>query len=405
MMVKTLPPVRSIIEAIAAAASAWSDPAFESRQRIRAAVSERTQYSLPVVDYAFDRLFRSITAAAMRDVIAAELGSVEVLDRFVTRAEGISARALPVGRVCVVASRTTIGVAIVPAIFALCAKCEVLVKDREDHLVAAFFATLAERLPELAQFAHARPWRGDDDRVDLAQFACVVAFGSDATLNAISQALCVPTRFIAYPSKASAGYVAREALSNESDAAAVARGAARDMLLYDGEGCLSLRTIFVERGGRIAPERFCELLAAAIESADERFPATTRIEPSAQRAMARELANFRTAVADRVVADPQTSYLVLLDAPAQEPPLFIPRALGVRSVDGPDEAATYLTNHRISVEALAVAPSSKSLLALAARTGAARIAPFGSLQAPALANLHGGRPRIAEFVRWLVDET
>lgn len=404
MMVKTLP-VRSIIEAIAAAALAWSDPAFETRRGIRAAVSERTQYSLPVVDYAFDRLFRSITADAMYGVIAAELGSVEVLDRFAKRAEGVSARTLAIGRVCVVASRTTIGVAIAPAIFALCAKCDVLVKDREDHLVAAFFATLSERLPELAPFATARPWRGDDDRVDLAQFDGVVAFGNDSTLNAISQTLRVPTRFIAYPSKASVGYVAAEALSNESEAAAIARGAARDMLLYDGEGCLSLRTIFVERGGRIAPERFCELLAEAIETADERFPATTRIEPSAQRAMARELATFRSVVADRVVGGPQTSYLVVLDAPAHEPPLLIPRTLSVRSVEEAGEAATYLERHHINVEALAVAPSGKRLLELAARTGAARIARFGSLQAPALATPHGGHPRIAEFVRWLVDET
>jgi hypothetical protein len=33
-----------------------------------------------------------------------------------------------------------------------------------------------------------------------------------------------------------------------------------------------------------------------------------------------------------------------------------------------------------------------------------RIAPFGTLQHPPLASPHGGRPRIAEFVRWVSDE-
>jgi hypothetical protein len=37
--------------------------------------------------------------------------------------------------------------------------------------------------------------------------------------------------------------------------------------------------------------------------------------------------------------------------------------------------------------------------------GASRIARFGSLQIPQLGGFHGGRPRIADFVRWIVDET
>ena len=66
------------------------------------------------------------------------------------------ARAIAAGSVCVVSSRTTIGVAIVPAVFALCAKCDVLVKDREDGLVRAFFSTLAEERAEFAEAARAQ---------------------------------------------------------------------------------------------------------------------------------------------------------------------------------------------------------------------------------------------------------
>ena len=162
-MVKSLP-VRSIVDAIDAAATAWRNPALEARQRARSAVSERMEYSLPVVDYAFDRLFRSITADGLCSVIAAELGCLDVLDRFVEREPGLSARALAIGRVCIVSSRTTIGVAILPAIFALCAKCDVLVKDREDRLVGAFLATLGAASPQLGGAAAAVPWRSERDR-------------------------------------------------------------------------------------------------------------------------------------------------------------------------------------------------------------------------------------------------
>jgi hypothetical protein len=42
---------------------------------------------------------------------------------------------------------------------------------------------------------------------------------------------------------------------------------------------------------------------------------------------------------------------------------------------------------------------------MAAAIGASRIASFGTLQTPPLGTFHGGRPRIAEFVRWVSDQT
>src|SRR5580704_3172726 len=178
MMVKTLP-VRSIIDAIARGAAAWCDPRLEVRRRALDAVSARMGYSPSVVEFAFERLFRPMTGDAIAAVIAGELGSLDALDAFVHRAAGGPARALSIGRVCIISSRTTIGVAIVPAIFALCAKCEVLVKDREDHLVSAFFATLTETLAELGDAVAALPWRGASDAVNLDAFDSVVAFGND----------------------------------------------------------------------------------------------------------------------------------------------------------------------------------------------------------------------------------
>ena len=180
MMFKTLP-VRSIIDAVAGASAAWSDARFEPRRRALDAVGARTGYSPPVVEFAFDRLFRRMTGDAIAGVIAGELGSLDVLDAFVHRSARGATRALPIGRVCVISSRTTVGVGIVPAIFALCAKCEVLVKDREDHFVSAFFATLTEMRAELGDAVAARPWRGESDAVNLDAFDAIVSFGNDRT--------------------------------------------------------------------------------------------------------------------------------------------------------------------------------------------------------------------------------
>ncbi len=403
-MVKA-PPVRSIIDAVARAASAWSDSRYAPRRRAVDAVSARTGYSAPVVEYAFDRLFRSLGGDAIAAVISRELGSLEVLDGFVDTGVRGAMRALPVGRVCVISSRTTIGVALVPAIFALCAKCEVLVKDREDHLVAAFFATLTEMLAQLSDAVAARPWLGESDAVDLDAFDSVVAFGSDRTLAAIGGALHSQTRLIAYPSKLSAGYLTLQSLAVPAIAETAARGAARDMLLYDGEGCLSLRALFIERGAKVSPSGFCEMLRAAIEQAVAEFPATASARSSARLSMARDTASFRMAPGQQIFTDARSSYLLLLDPPFDEPPLLLPRALSVYSVAAPSAAVAYLQRHGVTLEAFAVAHADAGLRTIAASLGASRIAAFGSLQAPPLGVFHGGRPRIAEFVRWVSDET
>jgi hypothetical protein len=94
-----------------------------------------------------------------------------------------------------------------------------------------------------------------------------------------------------------------------------------------------------------------------------------------------------------------------LDPPLDQLPLLLPRALSVYSVADPLEAVAYLERHRIPLEALAVTESNADLRDVAAGFGASRIAAFGSLQDPPLGEFHGGRPRIAEFVRWISDET
>ncbi len=396
--------MREIVGAVDAAAARWSDATFAPRVRARDMASARSGYALAVVEHAFDRLFETLRQVAIEQVVADELGSVDVLDGFVPRRGRPAARALGLGRVCVISSRTTLGVAIVPAVFALCAKCAVLVKDRDDALVAAFFATLLEELPALSPYAQARSWSGDDGLRENDAFDAVVAFGNDATLARIASSLPFSTRFIGYGARASAGYVTRDALASEPAAREIARGAARDLLLYDGDGCLSLHALFVEPGGAVAPDRFVELLDAEAAAATVALPPSQRdARATARVASARDLARFRGD--DRAYSDPRATYVLLRDPPPEQPPLFLPRTLGVHIVGAPQDAVAYLRSHGVALEALAVAGRRRDVLEAAIEMGAARVAPFGAMQAPPLGAFHGGRPRVAEFVRWIADES
>ncbi|MDP9016720.1 MAG: hypothetical protein M3N19_00170, partial [Candidatus Eremiobacteraeota bacterium] len=136
--------VQAIMRAIADAAQRWADADFPPRVRATELIASRTGYSVPVVEYALDRIFFEITTDALEATITSELGSLHALDGFVAQAGRPERSAHAVGRVCIISSRTTIGVALIPAIFALCAGCEVTVKDREDAFVGAFFETLYE---------------------------------------------------------------------------------------------------------------------------------------------------------------------------------------------------------------------------------------------------------------------
>jgi hypothetical protein len=400
-------PVTRIVAAIADAAARWSDADFPPRVRLLDPIAQRTTYSLPVIEFALDTLFFSLNAASIEAVIRSELGSLRTLDGFAERPQRPRAYAHPLGRVCVISSRTTIGVALVPAIFALCAKCEVLVKDREDGLVAAFFTSLAEELDAFAQTACAQPWEGETKLSALDDFDAVVAFGSDNTLAQIHHALPRSTRFIGFGSKASIGYVAREALQTHADAQRIAAAAARDLVLYDSEGCLSLHALFVEHGGAIEPYAFAEIMADAVERTAVEFPLGIRdAAVSAQLAAARRLAEFRRSSGrGTLLSDPDLTYLLLFDPPQEQPPPFLPRAMAIHPIEAPSEALGYLQRHRIPIEAAAITGSRADVVEAAVAMGANRLAAFGELQRPPLAGNHGGRARILDFIRWVSSDT
>lgn len=399
-------PVRTVVRGLADASARWADADFPPRVRVLDAIVERTGYALPVVEYGLDRLFEGITETSLTATLADELGSPDALDRFVARAGRPPARALPIGRVCVVSSRTTIGVAIPAAVFALCAKCDVVVKDREDRLVEAFFATLAEEHDAFREAASARRWSGAHDARDLAAFEAVVAYGRSETLAEI-RARCAPeARFEGFGPRASIGYVAREDLATEARAREIAAGAARDLALYESEGCLSLHALFVERGGAIDPLRFGALLAEALEYAHVEFPIGRHADSARARiASARALAAFRAAAGTGAVfADASARHLIVVDPPPDEPPLLLPRSLNLHPVDAPGEALAYLRRHGIAVEAVGASGKRDDIVKMALDAGAARIAAFGALQAPAMEGNHGARFRVAPYVRWTTTE-
>src|SRR6202011_5452614 len=88
----------------------------------------------------------------------------------------------------------------------------VVVKDRGDALVAAFFSSLAEEHPAFRDAARAATWTGGDDPAEDAPLAdphVVVAFGRDETLRAIRARLNPDARFVPFGHRVSVGRLTR----------------------------------------------------------------------------------------------------------------------------------------------------------------------------------------------------
>jgi hypothetical protein len=381
------------------AAQRWGDADFPPRVRATAAIAGRLGYSIPVIDYALDRLFCSITEASLSAAIEAELGSLCALDDLASRPNTPAAWARGVERAVVVASDTTIGVALAPALFAICAKCGVVVKDRNDALVAEFFASLVEEHPAFATAARASAWAGGDvsESTLFAEADTVVAFGRDDALTAIRSRCGPATRFVPYGHRVSIGRLSAAGVAALDDERADA--IVRDALLYDGEGCLSLHATFVTARG-VAFAAVADRLARACERAALEFPAGVR---SAERVAAigayRNLARFRAATNGTLLV--ARGDAILVETPPDVAPPLLPGVIPLVAVDSDDDVASYVAGHRLPVQALGVDTVDADALALTARIGAVRMCLFGTMQDPPLAGHHGGEARIAPFVRWI----
>jgi len=392
------------IAAVADAAARWRDADFPPRVRATRAIERRTGYTEPVVDYALDALFGTLDAATLHATIAGELGAVEALDDFVARAGRPDVRYRALAKAMLVSSDTTIGVAIPALAFALCAGCDVAVKDRDDRLVAAFAASIAEERSELRERIATAVWDGATsagaESAGLGAADVVVAYGGDAALAAIRPRVRVDARFVAYGHRTSIGYVTRETLADAAALHAAAAGAARDALLYDGEGCLSAHALFVESDAPTSVASFARIVAAACDAAAIEFPAGYD-DPDGAVVAYRRAALYRAAQGTGAAyAGSRAPHLVVLDPPGDEPPPLLRRTLAVYSVASPAVADAFLRRHRVPLEGVALSSFARAdVLAFASASGAARLARLGTLQRPPLGGEHGGAGRILPFVR------
>jgi hypothetical protein len=272
-----------IIEIIAAAAHAWTQPHYTPRSRLVPMLSRDLRLPRALLERGLDSIFGVVTEEALHRLVQTEVEEPDALDGPVEHlaAHGDSRRYRLMGpRVVFHSLAGNVPGLSVPAIVSsLLARSICVVRDsqRQPWLTAAFVSTLGEFSKDLASMVVPASWRAGDMGMEKLIFEIahrVELSGSDQAMQSIVSRH--PRRpIVTRGTRLSVGVIPRE-----SDTDQWQEGFAADIVQYEGLGCLTPHVIFVEgaekRAARLA--RLLGIQLSRYEALHPRLPRDVQAE-------------------------------------------------------------------------------------------------------------------------------
>lgn len=99
--------------------------------------------------------------------------------------------------------------------------------------------------------------------------------GKEAVETVANYPSMIDCETVVFGPKLSFAVIAQEELSSEQEAKKLARKVAVDVCVFDQAGCASPHNLFIEQGGNVSPERFCEILAESFPKTEIQIPKPT----------------------------------------------------------------------------------------------------------------------------------
>lgn len=99
--------------------------------------------------------------------------------------------------------------------------------------------------------------------------------GKEAVETVADYPSSIDCETVIFGPKLSYAVIAKEALGSEQDAKKLARRVSVDVSIFDQAGCASPHNLYIEKGGEVSPERFCEILAEAFPKTELQIPKPT----------------------------------------------------------------------------------------------------------------------------------
>ncbi|MEQ1850294.1 MAG: acyl-CoA reductase [Chthoniobacteraceae bacterium] len=332
-----------------------------------------------------------ITTEGLLGLVTAELGHAGALDGFVP-CGGHFSRAVAPRTILHVISGNTPAAALQTIIRGLLLGSRNLCKLPSEGLPDAerFRALLPEALAMEIEFARELPasW--------LALADAAIVFGRDETIATLRHALRPGIPFIGHGHK-----ISFVIIFADPDFESVP-GAARDVSVFDQQGCLSPHVLFIRENGTFTAVAYARRLAAAMADFNARSPrGTLALSDENGIRTLRDEVGFRASAGEPITlfASEDTAWTVVADATPGFPDSPRNRVIFVKPL--PPDLPGLLAPLRAALSTCGIWPATPAHAEFAAASGAMRICPLGKMQSPPLTWHHDGQPVLAPLVRWV----
>jgi hypothetical protein len=333
----------------------------------------------------------TVTARGLLALVASELGHAAALDRFIQHGARHT-RAVAPRRILHLLSGNTPAAALQTILRGLLLGSENFCKLPTGGIpeVRKFRALLPAPLAERLHLSENLPasWLEHAD--------AAVLFGRDETVSTLRAALPPGIPVLSHGHKLSLGIVFDDPRFRS------ASGAARDISIFDQQGCLSPHAIFVREKGSLTARTYARRLAAEMARFEKRTPrgALTVSEANSIRTL-REETSFRAANGEtvEVFASTDTAWTVIADHTSSLPLSPLNRVIYIQPL--PIQLTPVLAPHRTHLSTCGIWPANASNRDFATALGFSRICPIGKMQTPPLDWHHDGRQVLASLVRWV----
>ncbi|HSG81242.1 MAG TPA: acyl-CoA reductase, partial [Gemmatimonadota bacterium] len=396
-----------IVEAVDAAARQLVARDGRFHEELVDVLPELTGYSREMIALGLERMGENWTAAALREAIAGELGSLDVLDEFQPRPVGGRHRAFGPSLTVHVFSGNIPGVSVSSLIRALCVKSASFGKTAagEPYLAVCFARALAEVDAGLASCIAVAYWPGgseDLERVAFSEAEAVIAYGGDEAIGRIGALVPPHVRFLPYPNRVGAALVSQSALT-EGGAGALARAVATDVVTFDQQGCVAPHTLYVERGGVVSPGDFARLLAGALDEMSRTLPRGA-LTPGESSLIHQLRAQAEIRGAEVLASERGTEWTVIVEERKEFEPSPLNRVIHVHVVDDFSQAVDTLRRVGRHLQTVAIAAEREEVTELAGQLGAigaTRLVPVGEAAWPSPTWHHDGRFQFMDLLRFV----
>lgn len=396
---------RSLTDRIAAVARVlddWTKPDSPWRRELIEAFSQTSTFDHGTIAEGLESALRAWQPAHLRAAAERELACV------LAAADGSPPRRAlaPFDWTAVLAGGTIPMPTLLSSLLPLVLGSPVLLRESsKDPVTGSLLArSLAERDSDLARAFEPIEFPTDDADAfaSLLGAPCVVATGSDETMQAIAARLRPEQRFVAYGHRVS---IAVLGPATPSDRDAIARELALDVARWDQTGCLSPIAGYLVGLGDDDCAAFARAMADALESLSKtmprgELPVSARALLSAERADARmRAASGRAALFER------TDAVVVLESRAGAGPAPLRRFLRLfplPSLAGLPTALTALGAPLSNVAVAGFAANERAGLdPILERFGASRVTVPGRLQTPPIDWPRDGQPLFTPLARFV----